>query len=156
MGEELALAARWVLGAVFAWSGLRKLRSPGLASQLRRLRVPAPSAVGAGLPVFELLLGGLLVVAESPAAALVAIAVLVAFTAVVVANLAGGNAVPCPCFGAADRPISGATVARNGWFLALGVLATGSPGEVSNWGAALPAAVLGAITALVAHRTSQS
>jgi hypothetical protein len=76
--------------------------------------------------------------------AFLAIAVLAVFTAAVVANLAGGRPAPCPCFGppgAGARPVSAATVARNGCLVALAVLGTGSTGGASAGATALAATV---------------
>ncbi|HLF41414.1 MAG TPA: MauE/DoxX family redox-associated membrane protein, partial [Acidimicrobiia bacterium] len=56
-----------------------------------------------------------------------AVAFLVLLTGAVIANLAAGRAVPCPCFDPRSRrPVSAATVARNGVLIALGILGTGS------------------------------
>ena len=69
---------------------------------------------------------------------------LAVFTAAVVANLTGGHPAPCPCFGPPSvgaRPVSAATVARNGYLVALAVLATGSTAGASAGVTAVAAAV---------------
>lgn len=154
MDDALALAARWVLAVVLFTAGLRKLAQPQLADQLRRLRVPAPALAAGLLPASELVLALFLVVADDASwPALATVAMLGLFTGVVVANLSRGNAVPCPCFGAGEQPISAATVARNGWLIGLAVLATGSRGDASSWEALVPWAVLALITGVVIRRT---
>src|SRR5439155_26214389 len=57
---------------------------------------------------------------------------------------AGGHPVPCPCFGpppAGARPVSAATVARNGALGALAVLGSGSTAGAPAGATALAAAV---------------
>jgi hypothetical protein len=109
-------------------------------------------------PVLPVLEGGLavllLAIQDSAWPAFSAIAVLVLFTAAVIANVMGPAPKPCPCFGppAADaQPVSAATVARNGYLVALAVIGTGST-EGASVAAALGASVATAAITLVALR----
>jgi Methylamine utilisation protein MauE len=149
----LALAARLVVAAAFVVAAVQKLRAlPVLRTQIEGFGVPDP-LVGvsvAFLPVAELATAAALVVATgSPVPAFVAIGLLGAFTGVVVANLSRGHRPPCPCFGtaASDAPISARTVARNGWLLALAVIATGSVDGAEAVPVVVLTVVLGAVTA---------
>ncbi len=153
MAAALALAARVVVAAAFIVAGVQKLRAlPVLRAQVEGFGVPGP-LVGASvalLPVAELATAAaLLAVPGSSVPAFAAIGLLGAFTGVVIANLSQGRRPPCPCFGAAasDAPISARTVARNGWLLALAVLATGSVDGAEALPVVLLTVVLGAVTA---------
>jgi len=77
------------------------------------------------LPWFEILLGAVLVSGLArPAAAALAGLVLLAFTGLLVLNLARGRRPPCACFGASSRrPIGPGSVVRNLVLLALAVIA---------------------------------
>ena len=77
------------------------------------------------LPWFEMLLGAVLVsgVARPVAAALAGV-VLLAFTGLLILNLARGRRPPCACFGASSRrPIGPGSLVRNLVLLALAVIA---------------------------------
>jgi hypothetical protein len=87
--------------------------------------------------------------------AFLAIAVLALFTGAVVASLAGGTPKPCPCFGPPGdgaRPVSAATVARNGYLVALGVIGTASTDGASTAGALAAAAVTAGATLIALRR----
>lgn len=153
MAAALALAARVVVAAAFIVAAVQKLRAlTVLRAQVEGFGVPGP-LVGASvalLPVAELATAvALLAVPGSSVPAFVAIALLGAFTGVVVANLLQGRNPPCPCFGAAssDAPISARTVLRNGWLLALAVIATGSVDGADALPTVVLIVVLGAVTA---------
>ena len=145
VGATTALVARITLAAAFGLSAATKLAAPAdLARGLRDFGVPAAGVVARALPPVEAGLAVLLLAVPGSAwPPYLAIAVLGAFTAAVVANLAGGNAAPCPCFGppgAGARPVSAATVARNGGLIALAVLGTASTeGASAGWAAAVSA-----------------
>lgn len=85
----------------------------------------APPFVVSTLPWVELALGGLLIAQVARrVAAVAAIALLVAFTTVIVRRLRAGEHPPCACFGAwSTRPLSAGHVARNCVLLALCVVA---------------------------------
>lgn len=153
----VALAARVVVAAAFLVAAIQKLRVHArLATELAGFGVPralvAPAATA--LPVTELLTAAALVVfARSAAPAFVAIGLLALFTGVVFANLAQGRRPPCPCFGTSSpAPVSARTIVRNGWLLALAVLATGSIAGAEVWGVAVWTALLGATTAMLLMR----
>jgi hypothetical protein len=136
VGATVALAARVDLAAAFALSAASKITHRGeVARALGDFGVPAGAVVARILPPVEAGLAGLLVAARGSAwPAFLAIAVLAVFTAAVVANLAGGRPAPCPCFGApaaGARPVSAATVARNGALVALAIVGTGSTAGAS-------------------------
>jgi hypothetical protein len=123
----LALAARLSLALAFALSARAKLADrPGFAAALVAFGVPAGTALSVVLPAVEAALALALVALPGQAwPAWAALGLLGATTGQVVANLTRGRRVPCPCFDVGgDRPISGATLVRNGWLLALGILAT--------------------------------
>jgi hypothetical protein len=130
---------------------------PGaFARALADFGVPGSRFVARGLPIVE---GGvailLLVVRGDPWPAFLAIAVLAVFTVAVVASLVGGAPKPCPCFGPPGddaRPVSAATVARNGYLVALGVLGTGSTDGASAAGALAAAVVTVGATLLAVRR----
>ena len=80
---------------------------------------------------------------------------LVLFTGAVVVNLIGDRPAPCPCFGpplAGARPVSAATVARNGYLIGLAVLGTGSTGGASVAAALAVAAVTAPLTLIALRR----
>lgn len=122
------MSALWAVALILIVSGTAKLRSrEDVLATFTRLRVPRPLAapwLARAFPVLELLLGLALlqpVTALRPVVAVVALALFAAFLALVVR--ARGDGVSCGCFGAASAaPISGATITRNGLFLALAVL----------------------------------
>jgi len=130
-------------------------RRAAFAAGLEDFGVPASGVFSRALPLVE---GGLAValvlVRDSAWPAFLAVAVLAVFTGAVVANLVGGRPAPCPCFGppsATARPVSAATVARNGGLVALAVLGTGST-DGASVGAALVASLAVAPAMLVALR----
>jgi hypothetical protein len=154
----VALAARLVVAAAFLVAAVQKLRArAGLTTELAGFGVPgtlvAPAAVA--LPVAELVTAiALVAFAGSPVPAFVGIGLLALFTGAVLANLAQGRRPPCPCFGAASaEPLSARTVVRNGWLLALAVLATGSITGATAAGVVLWTALLGGATVTLLLRT---
>ncbi len=127
----VAVAARVALVAVFAVSGVLKLRdgSAALRSALEGFGVPEGAArrLWWALPATEVGLAvALAATLRSPAAAWAALGLLSVFTLAVVSALLGEARPACPCFGArSEEPISGLTLARNGVLLAVAVVATG-------------------------------
>jgi hypothetical protein len=156
LGATIALVARVTLAATFGLSAVTKLADrPGLVRALKDFGLPGGDALSWALPVVE---GGLalaLVLVPGEAwPAFLAVAVLAIFTGAVVANLIGGRAAPCPCFGpptAGARPVSAATVARNGYLVALAVLGSGAT-DGASVGAVIAAAVVTVPATLVALR----
>jgi methylamine utilization protein MauE len=152
---DVALAARLSLGLAFILSARAKLADrPAFAAALGDFGVPAGTALSVVLPAVELALALVLVVVRERAwPAWAALGLLGATTGQVLANLSRGRRVPCPCFEVhGERPISAATLIRNGWLIALGILAT-APATPVHPGAAVPAtAVLAGATLVVLRR----
>ena len=156
LGATVAVVARITLAAAFGLSAGAKLAHPdAFAAGLKGFGVPAPGLVARALPPVEAALAILLVaVPRDPWPAFLAIAVLGVFTGFVVANLVGGRPASCPCFGppgAGARPVSAATVARNGYLVALAVLGTGATAGASP-GAAMAGAAVTVTATLVGLR----
>jgi hypothetical protein len=156
LGATIALVARITLAATFGLSAATKLaQRRGFVEALRDFGLPRSDLLSWTLPLVEGGLGLALVLVQGAAwPAFVAIAVLALFTGAVVANLIGDRPAPCPCFGpptAGARPVSAATVARNGYLVALAVLGTGSTGGASL-GAAIAAAAATVPVTLIALR----
>lgn len=155
-GPTIALVARITLAATFAFSAATKIRHrPAFAAALEDFGVAPGAPLSWAVPLTEAALAILLIAVRDAAwPAFAAIAVLAVFTGAVVANLIGGRPAPCPCFGppAADAgPVSAATVARNGWLVALAVVGTGATDGASAT-AALAAAAVAVPVTLVALR----
>lgn len=133
----LALAALFLLSAVAKWRDL-----PATARAFRALGVPRPWTAVRVVPGVEAGLAVVLVLAPE-GAAMLAVALLVAFTVFLVGRLRAGVTEPCRCFGGwgFDR-LSWADVARNGWLLSAAVVA------MSGRGPTAPSA--GAVLALLA------
>ena len=130
--QDLGMAAAWLLAAVFAWAGAVKLVSPvRTAAAFRDLGLPASALFARAVPIVELAISGLLVVAPRTGAG-AALVALTLFTAFVLTALRQGKRAGCGCFGAptSSDDLSYVEPARN---LLLAFLA----------GAALSAADLG-------------
>ena len=120
----IGLVASVALGVVFLVSGGSKLAAgPAWPHQARALG--APSVVVPMLPWLELVLGAVLVTQLAPTlAAAIALAVLGAFTVLILRRLAEGRHPPCACFGAwSSRPLGRGHVIRNVAFIGLAVVA---------------------------------
>jgi hypothetical protein len=159
LGPTTALVARITLAAAFGLSAASKAAHPAaFAEGLKEFGVPRSRAVALALPLVEAGLAVLLVTVRDTAwPAFLAIAVLAVFTGAVVANLVGGHPAPCPCFGPPGdgaRPVSAATVARNGYFVALAVLGTGSTTSASGPATLVGAVLLGAVTLVALRRVN--
>lgn len=157
LGATTALVARITLAAAFGFSAATKLARPAaFARGLKEFGVPGSRALAWVLPPVEAGLAVLLVTVRGSAwPAFLAIAVLAVFTAAVVANLVGGRPAPCPCFGppgAEARPVSAATVARNGYLVGLAVLGTGSTAGASGGLTIAAGSVLVVLTLAVLRR----
>jgi hypothetical protein len=157
LGATTALVARIALAVAFGLSAGTKLaHRSAFSAALGDFGVPGSTAVAWALPPVEAAVAVLLVaVRAEPWPAFLAIALLAIFTAAVVANLTGGRTAPCPCFGppAADaRPVSAATVARNGYLVALAVVGTGSTNGASPAATAVGGVVIVAVTIGVLRR----
>mgnify|MGYP001821972694 FL=1 len=121
--DALSVVASILLGLAFLVAGGSKLAAgPSWRQQAEGLG--APSAVVPVLPWFELGLGAVLVVQVAPTlAAVVALGLLAAFTALIVRRLAEGRHPPCACFGAwSATPLGWGHVARNAALAVLGIV----------------------------------
>lgn len=122
--SAVGVVASIVLGFVFLVSGGSKIAAgPAWPEQARGLG--APSLVVPVMPWVEIVLGAVLVMQLAPvAAAVTAVVLLLAFTALIVRRLAQGRHPPCACFGAwSTKPLGWGHVARNIGFIALGIVA---------------------------------
>lgn len=155
-------AATLFLAGIFVWSGLAKLRRPGLAAMaiadFGLVARPRPWQ-GLGLGLFELGLGAAIVVGQAMSLVLgLACITLAAFTALVLRSVRRSESFACFCFGG-EEELSRATLARNLGLLALALLlwsaAVGSAERLGTgeelWLTALVAMGALASSALVAH-----
>ena len=119
----MIVVASVLLGAVFVFSGITKVA----ATQQWRAQASGlgvPGFVVSALPIVELATGALLAaqIARRPVA-IVAAALLVSFTTLLMVRLSQGRRPPCACFGAlSTKPISWTSVARNAAFIALALV----------------------------------
>jgi hypothetical protein len=153
-GPALALACRIVLAGVLAIAAVAKIADRrALPERLRAMGVgPERLSVllAVALPVVESVVAIALVVArDSALPALVALAMLIAFSAFLVATIR--RAVPCACFGtvATARALSGSeAIMRNGFLAALAVLATGSADGARAGGTVALGVLIAAVAAV--------
>jgi uncharacterized membrane protein YphA (DoxX/SURF4 family) len=120
----VGLVAGVVLGAAFVVAGGSKLAA-GRSWPAQAAGMGVPGWLAAVVPWVELAVGALLIVQVArPWAAVAAIVLLVAFTALIVRLLAAGRHPPCACFGAwSAKPLGPAHLARNATLIAVGALA---------------------------------
>jgi uncharacterized membrane protein YphA (DoxX/SURF4 family) len=120
----IAVVASVVLGVAFVVAGGSKLAAgEQWPAQARGLGAPQWSIPI--VPWMELALGAVLVAQVARrAAAIAALAVLVAFTGLIVMRLREGRHPPCACFGAwSAKPLGVGHVVRNAVLAALAVVA---------------------------------
>jgi hypothetical protein len=150
-----AMAARIVLAATLAIAAVQKLATmrTSRAATVALVGPRAGTVIGVALPFVELAVSVALLVWWSAVPGVVAFAVIVAFTVVLVR--AQTRRLPCPCFGAAASagPVGPWAIVRNGLLAALAVVATGSPAGASAAGVSLATIVLG-VPAAIAVRQS--
>lgn len=123
--------AVWILGIVFVWSGVAKLRRPTLAAMammdfgvLRRIRPRLGGALGAA----ELLLALSLVAGVLPALVLPVTAGLLWFFVLLIARgLLSGEDFACFCFGDSASRLSRLTLLRTGVLALLASMLAVSP-----------------------------
>ena len=148
-GAAIALAARVVLAVVLIAAAAAKLRHPMTTRAQTVALVGARSgpAVAAALPPVEIVIAISLVAWKSAVPGLVAAALLLAFTGVLLR--AHARRLPCPCFGSAgsNTPVGPAAIIRNAVLVAYAVLTTGSPAGASGGAAVAAIGLLGAIAA---------
>lgn len=120
----LGIIAAVVLGAMFVAAGVAKL-AMGEAWPVQARDMGAPAPLVPLVPWFEIVLGALLVVQFArPVTALVALGLLVVFTALIAVRLAQGRRPPCACFGAVTaKPIGPGHLLRNAVFMAVALVA---------------------------------
>ena len=122
--STVGVVASILLGLAFVLAGGSKIAAgPSWPAQASGLG--APDWAVPVVPWTEVVVGALLVAqfARRPAA-VVAGALLIAFTVLIVLRLSQGRHPPCACFGAwSSTPIGWGHVARNGVLLALAALA---------------------------------
>jgi len=148
----------WILGIIFIWSGVAKLRRPTLAAMaitdfgiLRRVRPRLGGALGAAEVLLALfLISGTLPVLFVPITA----GLLWFFVLLIARSLRSGQNFPCFCFGEADSRLSRLTLVRTAALAVLAsVLAVAAPsvgtyagfGETYVLQAVSAAALVGAI-----------
>jgi uncharacterized membrane protein YphA (DoxX/SURF4 family) len=155
--DQLTLAVRLVLFAVFAAAGIAKLRDRAGARQaVAGFGVPATlvGSFAAVLPVTELLVAvALLVSATAVAGAVAAEVLLGAFIAGIVASLARGRRPDCRCFGQLhSAPVGGRTLTRNvAMAAAAGLVVFRGPGTgIGSWASGLTGLGWAALVAAIA------
>ena len=160
VGPALALGCRIVLAVVLVAAAVAKIANRrALPAQLQAMGIAPPwlsASLAVTLPVGELAVATALVAApHSSAPAAVAIAMLLAFTIVLLVTVR--RAVPCPCFGVVRSTRAGSVpgaVMRNGYLIALAVLSTGSVGGARTGATLLVAAIGCAASAAVVARVA--
>ena len=122
-GSLVGRLAGVALGIVLLVAGIAKRADRRWPEDAAALDTPAWAIPV--LPWFEVLLGAVLVAGLArPAAAALAGLVLLAFTGVLILNLAQGRRPPCACFGVSShRPIGPWSLVRNLVLLALAAIA---------------------------------
>lgn len=118
------MVASIIVGVAFLVAGGAKLAA-GDAWPAQATALGAPAYVIPTLPWLELVIGAALVLQlGAPVAALAAVALLVAFTALIALRLSQGQRPACACFGAwSATPIGPSHLLRNGALLGLALLA---------------------------------
>lgn len=142
MPGPLTVISPLLLAAVLVASGVAKLRRPddlagwadlGVPAVFRRtwlLRLHPWGEIALGLALA--LLGGLL----GELAALAAVALMAGYLVFVTRIVRSGTDASCACFGARKR-VTGATVTRNAWYVALAVMAAATTWANPPWGGPL-------------------
>lgn len=112
--DTLRWAAPAVLAVVMAAAAGAKLSRPAdTRRSFEALGLRSPAALAGGVPVVELAVAVLLI-AVPPIGAVLAVVVLVAFSAFLIGRLRRGDETPCACFGQVrPRPIDGRDLVRN-------------------------------------------
>lgn len=128
--DVLVLVLRLALGAVFVLSGVSKLAdSSGTRDAVREFGAPAALVrpIAFLLPIGELTVVGLVLFpATAVAGALLALALLAAFSVAIAVNLRKGRRPNCHCFGQiGSEPIGARTLGRNAGIASIAVLVAG-------------------------------
>jgi uncharacterized membrane protein YphA (DoxX/SURF4 family) len=122
--DAVAVVASVALGVSFLVAGGSKVAA-GAAWPQQARDLGAPVWVVPVLPWIEIVLGAALVTQLGrTVAAIVAAALLAAFTGLIVVRLAQGRRPPCACFGAwSAKPLGPGHVVRNAVLFALAIVA---------------------------------
>jgi hypothetical protein len=122
--DTVSSVAAVVLGATFVLAGAAKLAA-GSTWRAQAVQLGAPAWVAPIVPWAELLVGAALVSQlVEPVAAALALAMLLAFTALIGVRLARGEHPPCACFGAwSATPVGPRHLVRNAALLIVGIVA---------------------------------
>jgi len=141
MSSSLGDTAALFLGIVFAAAGIAKWRTPSATeASFRAFGLARPAFLARAVPVIEMVTG-LGLVAAPRFFSLVALALLVVFTTVLLRGLRAGVAVGCTCFGSTGhKPVSSLDVIRNTLFAAL-ALGAALLSETGFANPSLPAAI---------------
>lgn len=128
-------------------ASLKLVRPAVAAGHMTALGLPRPRLLARAVPGVEVAVGLALVAVPAWGAA-ATLALLAAFTAVLVHTVRSGRQVSCGCLGALDRgrPVSWRTVGRNAGLMAVAAVAVAVP--ALRWPAVEPGTV--AVAALVA------
>jgi uncharacterized membrane protein YphA (DoxX/SURF4 family) len=120
---DAGFVARLLLGAVFLWAGVAKVRTAHW--RLLAIEAGTPRTVVIALPAIEAMLGLALVLQVATSVVpWVAIALLLVFTATLAQRYVTGNTAPCNCFGGkSNDPVDYTTFVRNASLVALGLIA---------------------------------
>ncbi len=124
MPDAAVTSAAWLLAAVFAIAATTKIRDPlSTRRSIGDFGLPSPRLLARILPTTEAATALLLVV-EPRLGGQCAVALLVAFTTLIVGRLMAGHHEACGCFGTwSQRPLSWRDLARNGVLIALSAIA---------------------------------
>ena len=143
----IGFAAALLLAAVFAWAAVAKLVDRDqVIADFGDMQLPMPALMLALVVGSELATAALLVT-KPVAGAVMALLLLVAFSAMLISIVQSGRQVRCGCFGANHRePVSMLEVLRN---VGLGAIALLALGADQAAGITLPAVMVVTLTALL-------
>ena len=122
--DVIEVVANILLGAAFLWAGALKLvQGPSWSKQAADMGVSRTVALA--VPYVEVVVGALVVSQlVRPWPAVVALALLVAYTVLIVLRLLDGSRPPCACFGSRSmRPLGAYHVLRNLLLIVLAAIA---------------------------------
>jgi len=119
----LGVIASVILGGVMCVAGGSKI-AMGNRWPVEAQALGAPKSIAPIVPWIEIALGALLIVQLKPeVVGALSLALLVAFTLLIMRQLQNGHRPVCACFGSwSSKPLSWQDVARNAGFIALAVI----------------------------------
>ena len=119
----LGVIASVILGGVMCVAGGSKI-AMGDRWPVEAQALGAPKSIAPIVPWFEIALGALLIVQLKPeVVGALSVALLVAFTLLIMRQLQKGERPVCACFGSwSSKPLSWNHVARNAGFIALALI----------------------------------